>query len=169
MTATRSISPCRGPCSPALFPSTTEAVGATRLLTGRQSLNSFKPLFLSLSALSEVADKETRKTRKPCGQLSGCQATLEAENVFLLQKWKSGRADAQSEELWRGRDRLLTTAQAHQRPATVARRSREIQRLLPRSFAAFPHVPVVEKNRHTTRQPANALQCLLLASCFFRV
>ena len=45
----------------------------------------------------------------------------------------------------------------------------QIQRLLPRSFAAFPHVPVVEKNRHTTRQPANSLQCLLLASCFFRV
>ena len=101
--------------------------------------------------------------------LSECQAALEAENGFLLQKWKSGRADAQSEELWRGRDRQGTTAQAHQRPATVARRSREIQRLLPRTFAAFPHVPVVEKNRHTTRQPANALQCLLLASCFFRV
>ena len=55
--------------------------------------------------------------------LSECQAALEAENGFLLQKWKSGQADAQSEELWRGRDRQGTTAQAHQRPATVARRS----------------------------------------------
>ena len=72
--------------------------------------------------------------------LSECQAALEAENGFLLQKWKSGRADAQSEELWRGRDRQGTTAQAHQRPATVARRSTDPT--LPRSFAAFPHVPV---------------------------
>ena len=91
VTTTRRISPCRGPCSPALFPSTTEAVGATRLLTGRQSLNSFKPLFLSLSALSEVADKETRKTRKPCGQY--CQSVRQHLRQKMDFCCKSGRVD----------------------------------------------------------------------------
>merc|ERR1719422_2600533 len=134
------------PCSPPQL----RQLARLGSLTGRHSLNSFKPLFPSTSALSEAADKETRKTRKPCGQLSGCQATLEAENVFLLQKWKSGRADAQSEELWRGRDRQGTTAQAHQRPATVARRSTD-PTLASTELRCLSPCPCVQKNRHTTR------------------